>query len=76
MSRQALDTLSPNINAEIVAVDVLCLQLALLNVGVRIGDTVQLSNTAPLGDPLAITVNGTKVAVRKRDAACIQVRVL
>lgn len=44
------------------------LQMALLNLGVKQGDKLTIANIAPLGDPIAIAVNGTKIAIRKADA--------
>lgn len=44
------------------------MEVALLNMGIVVGDTCLLSDIAPLGDPIAITINGTKISMRKRDA--------
>ena len=47
------------------------LEMHLMNMGVLIGDVFILSNIAPFGGPLAISINGTKISFRKRDAAQI-----
>mgnify|MGYP000983815054 CR=1 FL=1 len=44
------------------------LHLALLNLGVKQGAKLTIANIAPLGDPIAVAVNGTKIAIRKADA--------
>lgn len=44
------------------------LQMALLNLGVKQGAKLTIANIAPLGDPIAVAVNGTKIAIRKADA--------
>jgi Fe2+ transport system protein FeoA len=69
-----LPALSRFQSADIVGFDESTMQLALLHLGVRVGDQIRLSHVAPLGDPLAISVNGTKIAIRKQDAAHIWVK--
>ncbi len=49
------------------------MEVALLNFGIAIGDTCTLSDIAPLGDPIAIAINGTKISMRKKDAANVWV---
>lgn len=49
-------------------------QVALMNLGVIVGDLLKLSDIAPLGDPIAFTVNHTKVSIRKNDARTIWVQ--
>lgn len=60
--------------AEIVVIDESAVQLALLHLGVRVGDHLRLTHIAPLGDPIAISINGTKIAIRKQDATHIWVK--
>ena len=50
------------------------MQVALMQLGVREGDNFTVSDIAPLGDPMAIRVNGTKISIRKQDAKCIIVK--
>lgn len=52
------------------------LHLALLNLGVRQGAKLTIANIAPLGDPIAVAVNGTKIAIRKADAKHIIVELI
>jgi Fe2+ transport system protein FeoA len=47
------------------------LELAMLKIGVGCGNKVEICQSAPLGDPIAFRVNGTKIAIRKKDAALI-----
>lgn len=59
--------------ALITAIDTDGLRLALLKMGISVGNKLTLSNIAPLGDPIAIVINGTKISLRKTDAALIWV---
>jgi len=72
---QALPLPSLNLgeSAKIVAIHSSELQLALMKLGVMKGDQFRLSNIAPLGDPIAIEINRTKISIRKRDAGNIMV---
>lgn len=66
-------TLSKGQLATIKLIDDDELSLALLHLGIKTGDILRLSNIAPLGDPIAIAVNGTKISIRKKEAARIWV---
>lgn len=68
-----LSSLRPGEQARIMNVDEPALQLELVKLGVRAGDRCQLTNVAPLGGPVAIAINGAKVALRLRDAAHVWV---
>jgi ferrous iron transport protein A len=57
-----------------VAVDTPELQVALMNLGVLEGDICRIVNIAPLGDPIAIAIHGTKICIRKKDAHSIWVK--
>ena len=46
----------------------------LLDLGFSSGASVRCLGTAPLGDPLMLSVGGRVIAVRKRDLASITVR--
>ncbi|MGQ9649639.1 MAG: FeoA family protein [Phycisphaerae bacterium] len=48
----------------------------LLDMGITRGTTVVLKRRAPLGDPLQITVKGSDLAIRVREARYIQVEIL
>jgi ferrous iron transport protein A len=45
----------------------------LMELGLLPGERVEVIGRAPLGDPLAILVRGTRLAVRARDARRIQI---
>lgn len=48
----------------------------LLEMGCIPGEELRLDHVAPLGDPIAITLSGYKLSLRKRDAKHIMVRIL
>jgi ferrous iron transport protein A len=45
----------------------------LLEFGLLDGETVEIVSLAPLGDPMEIHVGGTRLSLRKREAAGINV---
>ena len=45
----------------------------LLEFGLLEGETIEVVGYAPLGDPLEIHIGGTRLSLRKREAACIAV---
>ena len=50
------------------------MSLKLLEMGCLPGEQIEISNIAPLGDPIAIKVSGYKLSLRKQEAATILVR--
>jgi ferrous iron transport protein A len=40
------------------------------------GEIVELSRKAPLGDPIAITISGYQLSLRKSEAATIKVKII
>jgi Fe2+ transport system protein FeoA len=52
------------------------LKLALLRIGLLEGDKVVLTEQAPLGGPMAFRVRGGKIAMRRSDAARVQIKLL
>jgi ferrous iron transport protein A len=48
----------------------------LLEFGLLEGETIEVISFAPLGDPLEIQIGGTRLSLRKREAAFITVAVL
>ena len=48
--------------------------ILLLEMGCLPGESIEISNIAPLGDPIAIKVSGYKLSIRKKEAATILVR--
>ena len=49
-----------------------CRRLA--DLGFTVGEPVAVVRVTPLGDPLVIAVRGSQLALRRREAAWIQVR--
>ena len=66
-----LDELEIGEKARVTSVGSRELEIALLQLGLVPGEVVELSNEAPGGDPIAIRVQGTKIAMRKRDARLV-----
>jgi Fe2+ transport system protein FeoA len=70
-----LSDLAVGKQARIVEFDAPEVEVALIRMGVIPGNLCRLSHIAPLGDPIAFDVNGTKVAMRKKDARHVWVTV-
>ena len=69
-----LDTLSLKHPAVIQAVDgEKVLRCRLLDMGLIPGTTVSIQKTAPMGDPIELLVRGSRLTLRKADAARITV---
>ena len=49
------------------------LRRRIMDMGITKGVTVKVRKTAPLGDPLELTVRGYQLTLRKDDAANIEV---
>ncbi len=45
----------------------------IMDMGMTRGVDVQIRKTAPLGDPIEVTVRGYELSIRKADAAMIEV---
>lgn len=50
------------------------ISLRLLEMGFLPGEKVEVSHISPLGDPIAITVSGYTLSLRKKEAATILVK--
>jgi ferrous iron transport protein A len=50
------------------------LSLKLLEMGCTPGEEVQLEKVAPLGDPIAISISGYVLSMRKAEAATVRIR--
>lgn len=50
------------------------LSLKLIEMGCLPGETVTLSNIAPMGDPIAIEVSGYLLSLRKKEASTVVVK--
>ena len=67
----SLNFLSLGDQARIVSITSNPLSLELSKLGICIGNVIQVTEIAPLGDPIAISTNGTKISLRKKDASCV-----
>jgi ferrous iron transport protein A len=48
--------------------------LRLLELGCLPGEQVEITDIAPMGDPIAISIYGHKLSLRKKEAECILVK--
>ena len=48
----------------------------LLEMGCLPGETVEMKNIAPLGDPVAISVSGYLLGLRRSEAAAVRIRLI
>lgn len=70
----SLDSLRPGQPARIVDVDGDDLATRrLMELGLLPGEPIELLGRAPFGDPLAILIRGTRIALRARDARRIRI---
>lgn len=70
-----LATLKKGQRATITNFDVDAIPLKLIEMGCLPGNVVEMIQTAPLGDPIYINVNGSHLAIRKETAAEIFVEI-
>ncbi len=68
---QTLDTLKIGQKAIIKSFTDSFLSLKLVEMGCLPGETVKLTNIAPLGDPLAIEIAGYQLSLRKQEASTV-----
>ncbi|MEO0310894.1 MAG: hypothetical protein RIQ89_551 [Bacteroidota bacterium] len=68
-----LSELRPNQLATIQSIDNSELTLQLMEMGCLPGEQVELYHIAPLGDPIAITISGYVLCLRKSEAAAIRI---
>ena len=62
--------------ALITDLDIDAIPLKLLEMGCLPGNSIELLQVAPLGDPIYINVNDSHVAIRKETAQAISVDIL
>lgn len=74
--RTTLANLKKGQKAIIVDLNIDAIPLKLLEMGCLPGNTVELLQIAPLGDPIYIDVNDSHVAIRLETAAEIDVEIL
>ena len=72
----SLDTLRPGHTATIAELDGADeAARRLMELGLLPGEQIELIGRAPLGDPLAVMIRGTRVALRMRDARRIRIHI-
>ena len=49
------------------------LRRRIMDMGITKGTSIYVRKVAPLGDPVAVTVRGYELSIRKGDADCIEV---
>lgn len=69
-----LGTLKIGQKGVIVAIQGEELEHTLMRVGLLPGDEVEMVAIAPFGDPVAVKVNGVKVALRRQDAEKVTIQ--
>jgi ferrous iron transport protein A len=74
--RTTLANLKKGQKAVIIDLNIDAIPLKLLEMGCLPGNTVELLQIAPLGDPIYIDVNDSHVAIRLETAAEIDVEIL
>ncbi len=74
-STRSLDQLGVGCVATVAGVDDDSVSSARLGVlGFLPGRLLKLARTAPLGDPIAVDINGSRIGLRRADARSIRVR--
>lgn len=74
--RTTINSLKKNEKAIIKDFDIDIIPLKLLEMGCLPGNTVELLQIAPFGDPLYLNVNGSHVAIRVETAKEIEVELI
>ena len=71
-----LDKLSPGSEAIIESFNDDDIKLKLLEMGCLPGEKISLVRFAPLGDPIAFSVSGYLLSMRKDEAATVEVKLI
>lgn len=71
MQDNALLSLHRGEHGRITRIDAPELEMALLKMGICVGDQVSFAGAAPLNDPVSIRVHRTKLLMRREDASHI-----
>ncbi|KAB1156985.1 FeoA family protein [Flavobacterium luteum] len=74
--KTTISSLKKGEKAIISAFDVASIPLKLLEMGCLPGNSVELLQIAPFGDPLYLNINGSHVAIRLETACEIEVEIL
>lgn len=69
-----LSALPKGAEATIVLIEDEDLSVKLYEMGCLPGEKVRIENIAPFGDPIAITVSGYKLCIRKQEAARVLIK--
>ena len=69
-----LDKLSPGSEAIVESFTDDDIKLKLLEMGCLPGEKISVVRLAPLGDPIAVSVSGYLLSMRKDEAATVQVK--
>ncbi|WP_020469246.1 FeoA family protein [Zavarzinella formosa] len=70
---KTLDQLDPGTGGIVEAIaGPMALQQRLMEFGVLEGETISVLAKAPLGDPIEIQIGGTRLSLRKTEAAAIR----
>lgn len=72
---KTLDRLHTGESAKIEAFTDDTLALKFIEMGCLPGETIKLTNIAPMGDPIAIEIAGYTLSMRKQEASTIVVHV-
>ncbi|MEM7656818.1 MAG: FeoA family protein [Bacteroidota bacterium] len=73
-SQRPLSALSKGARGQISRIEGTELEVALLKLGIAVGDQCKIANIAPLGDPIAILVDRTQISLRKQEAGQIWIQ--
>ena len=71
-----LDKLSPGIEAIIESFTDDDIKLKLMEMGCLPGEKISLVRLAPLGDPIAFSVSGYLLSMRRDEAATVEVKLI
>lgn len=74
--QMVLSELQKGQTAKIEAFNDLKLSLKFLEIGIVPGATVSIYSFAPLGCPIAIEIDGTKISMRKQEAKTIAIQLI
>ena len=74
--RTTINSLKKGETAIIKEFDIDSIPLKLLEMGCLPGNTVQLLQIAPFGDPLYLNINGSHLAIRTETANEIEIEIL
>ena len=72
----SLDQLKPGEMGRVISVaGAGAIRRRLLDMGIRKGETIKMIKTAPLRDPLQISLTGGHISIRRSEASLIQVEI-